>query len=682
MKKSFLLITCIVFSTLAIAQKKPSTNPSTLKEVKDKQKQVQDALDKLTPEQKKMMGQMGMSTKVPAMPKGATDADIKAAVDGGLGVPSKNAALMAAIPKITITETNLAGYLTDANKYIAIHLSEEGKAAGETFYMGLKGAGFDATAIANNATGLWINGELEPAVYILGKVTAVDIMDTDNISNLAAMLSMAGAPHIALPLLEYLSKKIPDNTTILNNLGQAWFYLGEIEKANAQLEKAVKAFAYHPQANYTQCLIQQSKGNTAQAIGKIKNSLQYSVSLHKINMLRKMGYKIKSSDMRKPFHPDPNPLGLKNIVRPEVPKDYNSELKLKAEWDAFVEQCRNRMSDFTKELQTYMSKTNKQAMETYGKLKGKTANEIVAAASATTKKAEPRSVYAVMADINLNEMSRDGGIRYRLNNFKDKCETLRKGYTQARQDAKRRELEKQFATYATEETEEAKKGENTGVDACKVKRAYSDWVYASFNNPAEEAYKEYLHQLYIKITEELYWQQFKYSPEEFEQQKLNAKIEWLGALSSRYFETVDGPEQCREVVQTKSNYKLADFEDMNCKYHSSLNFGSGNSIETHCSKMTVNFSGGPLSGTLNYRSGSNGKDQLVNGNVEATVIEKSVGAGPVQAGAKAGMGMEFTGNGIEDVYINGEASAMNVTASGKMSLISGSMSGGISGFGK
>ncbi len=72
----------------------------------------------------------------------------------------------------------------------------------------------------------------------------------------------------------------------------------------------------------------------------------------------------------------------------------------------------------------------------------------------------------------------------------------------------------------------------------------------------------------------------------------------------------------------------------------------------------------------------------MNGTVEATVIEKSVGAGPVQAGAKAGMGIEFTNSGIEDVYVNAEASAMTVTASGKMSLISGNMSGGISGFGK
>ena len=83
-------------------------------------------------------------------------------------------------------------------------------------------------------------------------------------------------------------------------------------------------------------------------------------------------------------------------------------------------------------------------------------------------------------------------------------------------------------------------------------------------------------------------------------------------------------------------------------------------------------------------------------------IEKSIEKGPVQIGAnvKAGVGVEITTKGIEDVYVTGEAKvtigsntvsdpagivsdpSVSITASGRMSLISGNMSGGISGFGK
>lgn len=660
-----------------------SKNPTSQKELQDKIKQAQRELDKLTPEQKKMMEQMGISAKVPSVPAGISDADVKAAVSlgGEFGVPSKNKALIGAIPQITLVAASVPTYIKTLNEYVEKSIASDAKLFGQQVYAGFKTNKYDALAIGNAAVGYWTTGNPEVAVYLMGRACTDNAADDDLLSNFAAMLSMGGAPHRAIPLLEYLSKKYPGNTTILNNLGQAWFYLGEIDKANEKLDKVVKAFAYHPQANYTQCLIEQSKGNTTKAIDKMKNSLLYSASLNKINMLRKLGYKIKGSDLRKPFKPDPNPLGLRNIIRPTVPTSYATELILKAEWDAFEKQVNEKQSDLSKALQPYISANNKKAQETYNKIQGKTATEMLASGAELSKNAEGRSVYAVMADINLNEMSKDGGMNYRIKTAKASIDALWKDYN-AKKDAKLKELEKQYRERAGEESEYAKKGEDLGADDCKVKQMFSQWVYDNYNKPLEEACQNYLHQLYIKITEELYWKQFKYTETEFEQVKIAAKQEWLTAVSARYIETYHGETYCKEQQVEKSGYKLADFDDMNCKYHTSLNFGGGNSIETHCNKMTVTFSGGPLSGNLNYKSDNKGRDRLVGGTVEATLIEKSIVKGPLEASAKAGMGVEFTGNGVEDVYVNGEASAGHISASGKMSLISGNMTGAISGFGK
>ncbi|MBL7757150.1 MAG: hypothetical protein JNL59_07145, partial [Chitinophagaceae bacterium] len=313
-----------------------SKNPTSQKELQDRIKQAQQELDKLTPEQKKMMEQMGISAKVPSVPAGISDADVKAAVSGGgeFGVPSKNKALIGAIPQITLVAASVPSYIKTLNEYVEKSIASDTKLFGQQVYAGFKADKYDALTIGNAAVGYWTTGNPEVAVYLMGRACTDNAADDDLLSNFAAMLSMGGAPHRAIPLLEYLSKKYPGNTTVLNNLGQAWFYLGEIDKANEKLDKVVKAFAYHPQANYTQCLIEQSKGNTTKAIDKMKNSLLYSASLNKINMLRKLGYKIKSSDLRKPFKPDPNPLGLRNIIRPTVPTSYASELTLKAEWDA------------------------------------------------------------------------------------------------------------------------------------------------------------------------------------------------------------------------------------------------------------------------------------------------------------------------------------------------------------
>lgn len=623
-----------------------------------------------------MMKQMGMSTSLPSMPKGITDADLKGTISGdAFSVPPKNNTLIAAIPKITLTAATLPAYLKSLTEYVDIGISAEAKQSAQFIYAEYKKNKFSTEAIGNAAVGIWITEQMETAVCIMAKTSADNATDTDLLSNFAAMLSMGGAPHKAIPVLEYLVKLYPDNTTILNNLGQAWFYLGETDKANTQLNKAVKAFAYHPQANYTQCLIEQNRGNKPAAIEKMKNSLAYSFSANKLNMLQKLGYKVQASDMRKPFQPDPNPLGLKNFFRPEAPTSYADELRLKADWDAFQNQIGEKNTQLAQSLITYQTANNKKAMQLYNQYQKNGINGL------SSGDATPDNMYRRMAEINLEQMNKDGGSAFRLKAALKQLQAIRNDF-ETKKEAQRKLIEKQNSIEATQESELAKKGENIGYDNCEVQRQYSDWVYANYNKSLEEAYTNYLHQLQLKISDELYWKQFIQDEATFEATKIAAQKEWLSALGdTRYIATaIYG--KCAPVESKSSKYKLADFDEMNCKYHSSLDFGFGNSIETHCEKMTMNFSAGPLSGHLNYKSDNKGQNRFVNGSAEATIFEKSVGAGPVQAGVKAGVGAEFTSKGIEDVYATGEASLVNVTASGKISLISGNMSGGISGFGK
>lgn len=709
MKKHLLLFSLLIGSITAYTQSK---NPTTQKEIQQKQKEAQDALDKLTPEQRKMMEQMGFSAKVPAMPAGVSDAQIGMAV-GGDGVPTKNAAFIEAIPKVTLTATTLPAYIKTLNEYIEKSISTDTKLFAQQVYTSFKSNKYNATAIGNAALGYWVNGNLEIAVYMTGRSCAESVSDADLLSNFAAMLSMGGAPHRAIPLLEYLNKQYPDNTTILNNLGQAWFYLGETDKADVYLEKTVRAFACHPQANYTQCLIQESKGNTTKAIEKLKNSIKYSYSLDKLNKLRKLGYKIKGSDMRIPFRPDPDPLGLRKFVRPDVPTSYEEEIRLSADWDAFQKQVNEKTMSIAKELIPYQQAGAQKAQQAYNQYqKG------INAMSANAPQEE--NIYYKVAEKNLEEMNKDGGATYRLTKTRTEFETLIKDFL-SKDEAQRKSLEKQNSQIADKETELAKKGENIGFDNCKVQQKYSEWVYANYNKPLEEAYKKYLHQLYLKITEELYWKQFTMDNTAFEAVKLAAKKEWLSALGSGRYLATNKYGNCTMPASKGSRYKLADFDDMHCAFVSVLDFGVYKQI-VECGNMRVEFDAGKLSGNFNFKSDNTGKDRFKKGTLEATLIDKSVSIdkGPMQIGAsvKAGMGIEFTNRGVEDVYVTGEATVsatsniiqtfdqhiaeanttgkeqpgmgdaglsdkgVSVTVSGRMSLISGNMSGGINGFGK
>lgn len=421
------------------------------------------------------------------------------------------------------------------------------------------------------------------------------------------------------------------------------------------LDKVVKAFAYHPQANYTQCLIQESRGNKTGAIEKMKSSLAYNYSLDKVNKLRKLGYSVKGSDMRIPFRPDPDPLGLRKFVRPDAPASYEQELKLSVDWDAFQKQVNEKSMSLAKELLPYQQANNQEAQQNYKKFNNKSVDDILKMKASPVKKS---NLYEVNAQKNLEAMNKDGGVGYRLNAAKKQIDDLKKDFT-AKDEAQRKTIEKQNSIKAESETELAKKGENIGFDNCVVQKKYSEWVYANYNKPLEEAYKNYLHQLYLKINEELYWKQFTQDAPTFEATKIAAKKEWLAALGNTRYLATNKYGKCETPEQKPSRYKLADFDEMHCNYTSVLDFGVYKQI-VECGKMRVEFDAGKLSGNFNFKAGNNGKDEFVKGNLEATVIDKSVSVkkGPLQIGAnvKAGMGVEFTNKGISDVYATGEAS--------------------------
>lgn len=213
-KYNSLLFIALLFIANIFAQSK---NPTSNKEVQDRMKQAQQQLDKLTPEQKKMMQQMGFSTEVPSMPKGITDEQVSMSM-GGDDVPKKNMTLINAIPKTTLTAATLPPYINSLNEYIDKGISGVAKQAGQNIYTNYKINKFSTEAIGNVALGIWTTGQLELAVVIMGKACTDNVPDADLLSNFAAMLSMSGVPHKAIPLLEYLNKQYPDNTTILNNL--------------------------------------------------------------------------------------------------------------------------------------------------------------------------------------------------------------------------------------------------------------------------------------------------------------------------------------------------------------------------------------------------------------------------------------------------------------------------------
>jgi tetratricopeptide (TPR) repeat protein len=120
-------------------------------------------------------------------------------------------------------------------------------------------------ALANAAAIAWV--QRSPGASLLLAVEAVRARaDSANALNtLGALLCQAGYLHKGLPVLKYLAGKIPESPTVLNNLGQAWLEMGEIEKAEEYFNRCLALAPKHAAAHAAAGLIAQARGQTEPA---------------------------------------------------------------------------------------------------------------------------------------------------------------------------------------------------------------------------------------------------------------------------------------------------------------------------------------------------------------------------------------------------------------------------------
>ena len=214
-------------------------------------------------------------------------------MEDGKIIPSKKTNLIAQLPKKIFSVPELASYVKTTNTSVAAIIKPKSKELAERLMAQFKNDPYYGFMIASAANGLWVMGLKEPAVYLMGKATEI-LPNADNYNNYSAYLIMTGAGHMAIPILEKLNSIHKKNSTVLNNLGEAWLQLGDAEKAGKYLDSAIMVYANHPQANYTKALILETQGKTAEAVIAIKRSLKHSVTKNKLDKLNQLEKNQKS----------------------------------------------------------------------------------------------------------------------------------------------------------------------------------------------------------------------------------------------------------------------------------------------------------------------------------------------------------------------------------------------------
>lgn len=278
----------------------------------------------------------------------------KNSVSGIETLPKKDVARIAALPKNILTDQQLISYIQNVQTAIGKRIAAAAKKYADKTYEELIKAHEEPKYIAGAANWWWVHGSPEIALYLMGRAVNLDVNDADNLNNYASILSMMGGEHLALPILQKLNQKYPGNSTLLNNIGQAWFGLGNMITSEKYLDSAIHLFAMHSAANYTKCYIEAAKGNKEVAIECLQKSIQNGYSKSKENKLRELGGKLNSNSLLWNFPKPQDALGLDKILADRPDKFFTTvetAVQVLPQWQEYARQVKGLMKKYTADHQ-------------------------------------------------------------------------------------------------------------------------------------------------------------------------------------------------------------------------------------------------------------------------------------------------------------------------------------------
>ena len=298
-------------------QLKTETDPDVIKDLKEQIEMLKKQLDMM----------QGLNKNVSMMSDQAVQEAVKED-DGSATFPHRDIVRINMLPKKILTDAELLLFIKKIQVEVDGLIPPAEKVEALKIYNETKEEYNSNAVVANAASGCWMLGNWEKALFIIGKACIDDMNDADNLNNYAAFLINAGAEQAAIPILENLNLKYPNNSTILNNIGQAWFGLGEIEKAKKYFNNVIELYPNHSMANLTmsKIFLVGPYPDTPRAINCLKASLKENYDSEKEAELEKLGYRITFADMAELRYPmKSDPIGILDFVE-SFPEEYPSRI--------------------------------------------------------------------------------------------------------------------------------------------------------------------------------------------------------------------------------------------------------------------------------------------------------------------------------------------------------------------
>lgn len=656
---------------LCFAQTKPKAKEKekapTQKEMQGMMKEMQDAMNDISAEDKMGMDSMGIKMPdIKAIQKnvsGISDVQLKKAYENeNRIVPQKDAARINTALSVTLSNAEMNVYITKTQQAVMLILSPATKTKGAEIYQQVTSS---KKSVANTAVGLWMDGKPTLALYLMGEACKTDPANTTNLNNYAVFLTMCGAQQMALPILNNLNKRYPKNSSILNNIAQAWLGLGDIPRAEKYADSCIRIYAAHPQANMAKCLIEESKGNIPAAITAARNSILKAYSNEKENKLKKLGYELKSDDLNWDRPMPQDALGLGKFTWPEYPLDVERNKLAELEWKNFKEECAQKIDELKVKqhsLEEAMIKanTNRTKLILSEAKKGNYVQPMPGYAAKAIKKLGPgvndingnmSFVFAQALDPVVKALAKAGEYETAL---EEKQEIVNKKYK-----------------------DKIGEGRENPIEAiCKDENAIRTEFLSNANGGLQSAYKSYLSYTNRRTSDLLYYCQYTMWPDQFEFAKMNAQISWLTQIKDQRVFFKSKSDWCNSIPKNKKLDSLQNFDDVACQYVSTMNLGVYK-ITSSCSNLVGEFDFGGVKINL--------QDNVETGRYSGSaIVGVSKGFdGPMGTGAEATLSglVEWDNTGITDVGaiagVTGSAAGVDIAgADVKVTVMSGVSSSG------
>ncbi len=659
----------VLLAVLACGADIARTQMPTQKEMDDAMRQMRKQMEKLTPEQRKMLEQTYQQMATQPAP-GAEDDEIV--------VPRRDAARIAAVPKSPLTGVQLKSHLEALQPKIANALTPAARQRAQTIEAAARKEGGNIAAkLSAAANGLAAWGAWPEATYLMGKA-ALASGKAQDLNNLAAFLTMQRAGHAAAPILITLDVRYPNNATILNNLGHAWFELGEVKEAERVLTLAVRRAPNHPQANVTKSRIEEVRGDRAAAIESMRMAIQGGFSEEKAQRLARLGGKLRPGDVRWTMKQPADTLGLSKFVPPPYATKAPELVTLAPQWQDFVarvaaERDRNKAKADVLRKQTPW---------------------LADAALSGPLTAKVHRITSLESD-----------------NWSRRRQAAFDGYTNAVrfEQQERKSLEAKLAAIHEDERKRCARVAG-GCDTCPQELPVIDKYLEASSARLEPARRELLDFERQSANERLYYAQFMQSQRSFDFTVTQAKVEFLNILYSPMINAGPGLPQSPCLLQLRAKDKpagkLADFDEVNCQHIVHLGVPGFGSIDVRCNRMDTTLDPIVIPIKVKWAEDLN-KDRVLSASAEVEIegvavgghgefdeqglksggvevgggVGRDVSSGPFKAGVEASgkVGIEFDRSGITDIRIESGvgSKATTTVASAPAASASSSISTGV-----